>query len=121
MVDQPEAFNRLVLAYQDMIFNQTYRMLGDQDAAHAAARRLRDLRPESKSASQGVHAANDRAQILAWAGDKTTAISEVARLLRKPGGPNVHELRHSLFWFPLRGDPRFEALLNDPKNNAPLF
>ena len=22
---------------------------------------------------------------------------------------------------PLVGDPRFEALLNDPKNNAPLF
>jgi hypothetical protein len=22
---------------------------------------------------------------------------------------------------PLRGDPRFEALLNDPNNNQPLF
>lgn len=32
-----EAFNRLVLAYQDMIFNQTYRMLGEQDAAADAA------------------------------------------------------------------------------------
>ena len=23
--------------------------------------------------------------------------------------------------FPLRGDPRFEALINDPKNSTPLF
>lgn len=28
-----EAFNRLVLAYQDLIYNQAYRMLGDPDAA----------------------------------------------------------------------------------------
>jgi hypothetical protein len=28
--------------------------------------------------------------------------------------------RHAHF-FPLQGEPRFEALLNDPKNNAPLF
>jgi hypothetical protein len=28
--------------------------------------------------------------------------------------------RHPHF-FPLQGEPRFEALLNDPKNNAPLF
>jgi RNA polymerase sigma-70 factor (ECF subfamily) len=30
------AFNRLVLAYQDMVFNQAYRMIGDLDAAEDA-------------------------------------------------------------------------------------
>jgi len=30
-------------------------------------------------------------------------------------------MRHSPLFAPLRGDPRWEALLADPKNNAPLF
>lgn len=34
---------------------------------------------------------------------------------------NIHALRVSPQFFPLRGDPRFEALLKDPKNNEPLF
>jgi hypothetical protein len=42
-----------------------------------------------------------------------------------PFGANVHQARVGIWPFvsfqPLRGDPRFEALLNDPKNNAPLF
>jgi len=32
-----DAFNRLVLAYQDMAFNLAFRMLGEDDAAEAAA------------------------------------------------------------------------------------
>jgi RNA polymerase sigma-70 factor (ECF subfamily) len=32
-----DAFNRLVLAYQDLVFNQAYRLLGDEDAAADAA------------------------------------------------------------------------------------
>jgi RNA polymerase sigma-70 factor (ECF subfamily) len=32
-----EAFNRLVLAYQDMVFNQAYRMMSEMDAAEDAA------------------------------------------------------------------------------------
>jgi len=28
-----EAFNRLVMFYQDMVYNQAYRMMGDEDAA----------------------------------------------------------------------------------------
>ncbi|HEX7630627.1 MAG TPA: hypothetical protein VF388_00725, partial [Lacunisphaera sp.] len=59
--------------------------------------------------------------VLAWSGDKDTALAELARLLRTPRGANVHQLRAGIFWQPLRGDPRFEALLNDPKNNQPLF
>ena len=28
-----EAFNRLILAYQDMVYNQAYRVIGESDAA----------------------------------------------------------------------------------------
>lgn len=31
-----EAFNRLVLAYQDVLFNQAYRIIGDRDSAEDA-------------------------------------------------------------------------------------
>jgi len=32
-----DAFNRLVLAYQDIVYNQAYRLLGDEDSAADAA------------------------------------------------------------------------------------
>ncbi len=35
--DDLDAFNRLVLAYQSMVYNQAYRMVGDQDTAEDAA------------------------------------------------------------------------------------
>ena len=35
--------------------------------------------------------------------------------------PNIHLMKTAPEYFLLRGDPRFEALINDPKNNAPLF
>jgi len=40
---------------------------------------------------------------------------------RRHASLNVHAMRHHPYFFPRQGDPRFEALLNDPKNNAPLF
>lgn len=36
-------------------------------------------------------------------------------------GFNVYEMKPDPRSHPLQGDPRFEALLNEPKNNAPLF
>ncbi len=77
--------------------------------------------PESGDAIAGPPLSLNYAQALAWCGEKDRALAELARLLRTPFGENIHGARLSLGWFPLRGDPRFQALVNDPKNNAPLF
>ncbi len=61
------------------------------------------------------------ASVLAWAGEKDKAVAELARLLKLPSNTNVHALRHQAWWHPLQGYPAFEALLADPKNNAPLL
>jgi len=62
-----------------------------------------------------------RPAILALLGEKEQALAELTRLLKVPCGLNVHRIRRSWMYKSLRGDPRFEALLNDPKNNEPLF
>jgi hypothetical protein len=53
-------------------------------------------------------------------GEKGRAFAELARLLRVPSGANVYDERNDPSWMRVRDDPRFEALLSDPKNNAPL-
>ena len=97
-------------------------VLGHGDEALRCARKAMELRPESLSAPFGPRYSAGLAFVYAWTGDKDRAIAEIARLLRVPfSGLNVHEMKRHPAYHPLRGDPRFEALLNDPKNNAPLF
>jgi TolB-like protein/cytochrome c-type biogenesis protein CcmH/NrfG len=108
-------------------------LLGNKEAALRCAHRAVELDPESRDAMRGPSRSQALAFVFAWTGDKDRAIAEYARLLRVPTSAyyvsnpsdisalNVHEMRRSPEFFPLRGDPRFEALLNDPKNNAPLF
>jgi tetratricopeptide (TPR) repeat protein len=97
-------------------------LLGNRDEALRLAGRAVELVPKSLDAVSSVTATNRLAIVYLWTGKKDLALAEASRLLRTPfGGMTVHMMRHDPFWFPLRGDPRFEALLNDPKNNAPLF
>jgi hypothetical protein len=94
--------------------------MGDKAEALRCAQTAKDLIPEAKDTVSGTPLSLSYAQVLAWVGEKDRAIAELARLLRTPYGENIHSAKVNPGWLPLHGDPRFEALVNDPKNNAPL-
>jgi len=97
-------------------------LLGHDAEAQRCADKAVDLVPEQINTQLGPRYSASRAFVYAWTGDKDKAIAEYARLLRVPySGLNIYEMKHDPWYFPLRGDPRWEALLADLKNNAPLF
>lgn len=105
---------------------EAHAIKGEKDEAIRCCEKAMELIPESRDAVEGPSIALARASILAQVGEKDRALAEFARLLKVPySGANVHVARNGI-WFgasfrTLRGDPRFEALLNDPANNAPAF
>jgi TolB-like protein/Tfp pilus assembly protein PilF len=115
LVNEPR--NGQVLAQ----LGQIEALLGHREAALAAAQQARDILPESLDAlsSRGPHLAY--AFVLAWTGDKAEACAELRQLLATSGQQSVHWFKNGPWFTPLKGDPAFEALLNDPKNQAPLY
>jgi TolB-like protein len=97
--------------------------LGNREEAMECVRRLNELPNLRLNAVQtAAENTTNLAAIYTWLGDKARAIEEYEKLFRMPfGNLSVHEMKRHPRYAPLRGDPRFEALLNDPKNNAPLF
>jgi TolB-like protein/cytochrome c-type biogenesis protein CcmH/NrfG len=96
-------------------------VLGRPADAVSSADRCEQLIPESVDALEGPLYASLCVFLYDQAGDKERALSEYSRLLRDPGSVlNLQEMKRDPY-ITLHGDPRFEALMNDPANNAPLF
>ena len=105
---------RLMEAYVELIQGRT------ADSVRSGDRAV-ELIPEATDAVESPLYASMVAINDDHAGEKEKALAEYARLLRDPGSIlNVYTRKHDAF-SKLHGDPRFEALLDDPANNAPLF
>ena len=59
--------------------------------------------------------------VLLWTGDKDAALKELIEIHQRSMMMNVHYVRTEAEFAPFHGDPRFEAFLADPKNNATRF
>ncbi len=96
-------------------------LLGNGEEGLRLARRATEMLPEARDRIDGPSLSLNVAGVSALNGDREWALLELARLLSIPSPANVHTLRHHPLFARLWGDPRFEALLADPKNNAQLF
>jgi len=85
--------------------------LGRRDQALREASWLQRSEVYRNDAVDGPLVAEDRARILAQAGDAEAALREIERLLAEPSLVSVHTLRLDPRWDPIREHPRFEALL----------
>ncbi len=97
-------------------------VLGNVDEAVRLARRACEMLPESKDAYDGAGNRLELAKVYAITGQKEKALAELTYLLRVPSNLHgVHWLKHEVWFTSLHSDPRFQALLKDPKNSQPLF
>jgi len=98
-----------------------YAFMGRKDDAIREGRRAVELKPDSKDAVDGVIVNCYLALIYARVGEKDLAFPLLARLLKTPGAVDsvdysitVNDLKHRWEWDPIRSDPRFEKLLEQP-------
>jgi TolB-like protein/class 3 adenylate cyclase/Tfp pilus assembly protein PilF len=85
--------------------------LGNKTLAIGDGRRAVDLLPLTKDAVDGAYMITYLALIYAWCGDKKLAIEQLEIATRIPSDLSYGQLRLHPYWDPLRGDPRFEALV----------
>src|SRR5438093_1826269 len=92
--------------------------LGRKEDALREGRRAVELCPIEKDALRGIAMVKYLAMIAAWAGEKDLACEQLAIAIRKPGDLSYGQLKLMPFWDLLRGDPRFEKIVEEVK--APL-
>jgi TolB-like protein/Tfp pilus assembly protein PilF len=88
-----------------------YAGLGLNQDAIREGRLAVELMPVSEDALRGAWRVADLARIYTMVGEHEAAIEELDYLLSIPGELSVNMLRVDPTWDPLRGDPRFVALL----------
>lgn len=94
--------------------------LGRKEQALREGRRASELLPVEKDALEGVVVAEYFAVIAAWVGDKDLALGQLASIIRRPSDLSYGNLKLLPFWDPLRGDPRFERIVEKAKQPVVL-
>ncbi|HWY49956.1 MAG TPA: hypothetical protein VNW72_00580 [Chthoniobacterales bacterium] len=86
--------------------------LGHKEEAIREGRRAVELLPVGKDAINGALLIEYLAVIYAWTGEKDRALEQLAIVTKIPGDVNYGQLKLHPYWDPLRGDSRFEKLVN---------
>src|SRR5262249_25529746 len=94
--------------------------LGRKEEALREGRRAVELLPVEKDALAGVDLVEYLAMIAAWVGDKDLAFEQLESIIRRPSPLSYGGLKLLPFWDPLRGDPRFEKLVEEAKKPVAL-
>ena len=94
--------------------------LGRKEDALREGRRAVELLPVTKDAMTGGELLRNLAIIYAWTGEKDLAIQQLEKLLPLYGPISYGQFRLHPWWDPLRGDPRFEKLVEDAKKPVEL-
>jgi serine/threonine-protein kinase len=94
--------------------------LGRKEEAMREGRRAVELLPIEKDALGGVCTVEWLGLIAAWAGDKDLAFEQLESIIRLPSPLSYGNLKLMPFWDPLRGDPRFEKLMEEAKQPVAL-
>jgi len=94
--------------------------LGRKGEALREGRRAVELLSPEKDAFQGPVSVKYLAMIAAWAGNKDLACEELAGVIRGPSDLSYGQLKLMPWWDPLRGDPRFEKIVEEAKQPLKL-
>jgi len=94
--------------------------LGRKEEALTEGRRAVELLPLTRDALTGAELMTFLAIIYAWTGEKDLALKELTSLLEIPGHPSYGQLRLHPYWDPLRGDPRFDKIVEESKKPVAL-
>ncbi len=91
-----------------------------KEEALREGRRAVELLPVDKNAFDGICMIKYLAMIAAWVGDKDLACEQLAIAIHRPSDLSYGQLKLMPFWDPLRGDPRFEKLVEEAKKPVAL-
>ena len=86
--------------------------LGRKEEALREIRRAVELVPLEKDALNGSDMIHYSAIVAAWVGEKDLALQDLAKAAQLPGFLSYGRLKLLPWYDPLRGDPRFEKIVN---------
>lgn len=89
--------------------------LGRKEDALREGRRAVELLPVTKDVMTGSELLRNLALIYAWTGEKELALDQIAVALQGPGHITYGQLLLHPWWDAIRGDPRFDKLVEEAK------